>query len=62
MTPVGIPEIAVLLGVKQATVNQWRYRQNLPEPQWTVGGGPAWDRDDILAWAHETGRLVGGAT
>ena len=56
MTPVGIPEIAQRLGVQRATVDQWRFRGLLPEPEWTVGGGPAWDWPTIEAWAKQTGR------
>lgn len=56
MTPVGIPEIAVRLGVERATVDMWRYRQLLPAPSWTVGGRPAWDWPTIAAWAAKTGR------
>jgi hypothetical protein len=56
-TPVGAVEIAQHLGVQQATVAQWRQRDLLPEPDWTVGGRPAWRLGTILAWAQETGRL-----
>lgn len=55
--PVGIAEIAARLGVKRATVDQWRMRELLPEPRWTVGGRPAWDWADVLAWAVSTGRV-----
>lgn len=57
MPPVGIPEIAERLGVKRATVDQWRLRGLLPDPKWTVGGRPAWDWTDVEKWAKETGRL-----
>ena len=50
-------EIAVMLAVQRGTVKQWRRRGLLPEPAVTVGGRPAWRRDDILAWAVDTGRL-----
>lgn len=56
--PVGLAEIAEQLGVARATVDQWRARDLLPEPRWTVGGRPAWSLDDILRWARETGRLT----
>lgn len=56
-TPVGSVEIAALLGVQRATVDQWRQRNLLPEPDWTVGGRPAWRTGTIVAWAKETGRL-----
>jgi len=54
--PVGLEEIAVRLGVQRGTVDQWRWRQILPAPAWTVGGRPAWPWPVIEAWAQETGR------
>lgn len=56
--PVGIVEIADHLNVKRKTVDQWRQRHDdFPAPRWTVGGRPAWNLDDIEAWAKTTGRL-----
>ena len=55
--PVGIPEIADRLGVQRSTVDMWRWRDLMPEPSWTVGGRPAWNWDDIVRWAIETGRM-----
>jgi hypothetical protein len=57
MEPVGLSEIAERLGVKPQTAAMWRYRDLLPEPQWTVSGFPAWDWRVIKRWADETGRL-----
>lgn len=57
--PVGIREIAALLGVKRSTVDQWKIRKILPPPRWMVSGNPAWNRDDIEEWAKETGRWHG---
>lgn len=54
--PVGISEVAERLGVKRPTVDIWRQRGVMPEPRWTVGGRPAWNWPDVLAWAEETGR------
>jgi predicted DNA-binding transcriptional regulator AlpA len=54
--PVGIPEVAEKLGVKRATVDQWIQRGLLPEPDWTVGGRPAWNWPTVWRWAEETGR------
>lgn len=56
---VGIPEIAARLDVKRSTVDIWRNRKILPEPRWTVGGGPAWNWPDVEAWAQRTRRLAG---
>lgn len=55
--PVGLQEIAELLGVTRSAVDGWRSRGVLPAPEWTVGGRPAWSRGSIERWARETGRL-----
>lgn len=54
---VGMAEISDRLAVKAQTVSVWKLRGVLPEPEWTVGGRPAWRWDTIEAWAAETGRL-----
>ena len=56
--PVGAIEIADRLGVKPATVYQWRYLGRLPEPDWVVGGRPSWKWSTIERWAIDTGRLA----
>ena len=60
--PVGLVEIAVLMGVKRNTVDQWRYRdETFPKSRWTVGGRPAWDwRVDIEPWAIKSDRIAHG--
>lgn len=56
--PVGRKEIADRLGVKETTVQQWRSRGVLPDPEpSTVGGRPWWRWADVERWAIETGRL-----
>lgn len=56
--PVGAVEIAQRLGVARKTVDQWRQRESVdfPAPRWQVGGRPAWNWDDVAAWAKATGR------
>lgn len=52
--PVGAVEIAERLNVKRRTVDQWRQRNTgFPEPRWSVGGRPAWNWDEIEAWAKK---------
>ena len=58
MTPVGLVEIADRLGVTRGVVDQWRHRGLLPEPEWTVGGRPAWKWETVEKWAKKTGRLL----
>lgn len=55
--PVGLIEIAERLGVQRNTVDVWRQRGVLPEPEWTVGGRPAWNWPTIAEWARDSGRL-----
>lgn len=56
--PVGAVEIAQRLSVARRTVDQWRQRDiDFPEPHWTVGGRPAWNFDDVAAWAERTNRI-----
>lgn len=54
---VGLAEIAELVGVGRNTVDQWRRRGILPDPLTTVSGNPVWARQDIEAWALESGRM-----
>lgn len=56
--PVGVYEIALLLGVEPATVSSWRQRKNLPQPAGHLNKGrtPFWKTGDILIWANATGR------
>ncbi|MBK6858040.1 MAG: hypothetical protein IPG97_16210 [Microthrixaceae bacterium] len=54
---VGVAEIAALLRVEAQTARNWRTRGVLPEPDWTVSGGPAWSWPRVAAWAMRTGRL-----
>ena len=44
-----------MLGVERVTVNSWRSRGRLPEPRWTVGGMPLWNRPDVERWAAGAG-------
>ena len=50
--PLGIPEIAVALGVKRQTVDVWRWRTEFPpEESSTIGGRPWWRWGVVCAWA-----------
>ena len=56
--PVGTIEVARRLGVKAATVSQWRYRGLLPEPVLVVSHIPLWEWPTIREWARSTGRPI----
>ncbi len=58
-TVVGLADIAERLAVDRNLLDQWKFRGLLPEPEWTVGGRPAWNWRTIEKWARETGRLTG---
>lgn len=55
--PLGMKEIAALLGVKQSAVWQWEKHGKLPPEDGWVSGRKAWWTETILTWAEETGRL-----
>jgi hypothetical protein len=48
--PVGVREIAELLGVSSNTVTSWRQREQLPPPRWRLKSGPIWLARDIVDW------------
>lgn len=45
-------DIAKALGVKIETVWTWKARGDLPPPVRFFGRAPAWDSQEILAWAE----------
>lgn len=55
---VGLQEIADLLEVNRRTPHAWSYRRLLPEPDYnSINGLRAWNRQTIIDWAAQTGRL-----
>jgi predicted DNA-binding transcriptional regulator AlpA len=60
-TLLGPDECAELLGVMRNTIAQWRHRNTLPTPTMTLSGLPIWQRQTILDWANDTGRLLDSA-
>lgn len=55
----GIHEIAAMFGVHRDTVDKWRSRSLLPEPDEDLHGGPVWWEATLIRWARATGREVG---
>ena len=49
--------IAERLGVPRDTVQKWRAREGLPEPDYPQLANPLWDWETIRLWAQQTGRL-----
>jgi hypothetical protein len=57
--PVGLAEIAAMLGLKRQSVDVIRHRGGLPEARWIVSGRPLWClRCDILPFARGRGHAV----
>lgn len=56
--PIGVAEVAELLGVKDRTVHMWKWREVMPPPDYdAVNRSHAWKYGTILAWAAATNRL-----
>jgi hypothetical protein len=53
---VDITAIAERLNVPKDTVNKWRFRNLLPEPDYDLAVGPVWEWETIREWAVRTGR------
>jgi hypothetical protein len=57
MPLVDIAAIAERLDVPKDTVNKWRHRDLLPDPDYPLAVGPVWEWETIRVWAERTGRL-----
>lgn len=55
---VGVKEIAERLGVEPQVVRLWKHRGLLPEPDWSVGGRPAWLWSRFDGWQLPGSRVV----
>jgi RNA-splicing ligase RtcB len=52
-TLAGVAEVARTLRVGRTTVTQWaarRHRNHFPEPVATLGMGPIYDLNEVIAW------------
>lgn len=54
---VDITAIAERLSVPKDTVNKWRHRGLLPDPDHPLAVGPVWEWDTIKYWAETTARI-----
>lgn len=48
--PIGMREIAELIGVTLSTVRKHRQRRTLPAPRGEISGAPFWWDTDIMEW------------
>jgi hypothetical protein len=55
--PMGVTEIAYMLGVEIHTVSVWRQRRIFPDPAHKLASGAIWWETDVMRWAAMTGRL-----
>ncbi len=49
--------VATQLKVSRDTVQKWRSRGVLPEPDYPQLANPLWNWETIRVWAEQTGRL-----
>jgi predicted DNA-binding transcriptional regulator AlpA len=54
---VGLTEIAEMLGVSRQYTDRLARKDDFPQPEAVITAGRIWRRDEIEAWARETGRL-----
>ena len=56
--PLGVQEIADLLGYSRTTVSSWRQRKQFPHPDAVVSGGQValWKKSSVVNWANANGR------
>lgn len=56
--PIGVDEVAKILGVKPATVSTWRARKSMPPADALINRGRTrlWQIKTIIDWASSTGR------
>ncbi len=54
---VGVAEIAAMLGVSRQRVDELaKSGAGFPQPAAVLTAGRIWEREDVEAWARETGR------
>ena len=56
--PIGVDEVAKILGVKSATVSTWKSRKAMPPADALLNKGRTrlWSIKTIIDWANATGR------
>lgn len=54
---MGLTEIAEYLGVSRQRVHQLTHSPGFPEPVARLSAGHIWTREDVEAWARDSGRV-----
>ena len=57
--PVGLTEVAEMLGVSKMTASRYAKRYGFPEPV-KIARGRVWSRRKVESWAEKTLPLHGG--
>jgi hypothetical protein len=55
---VGVTEIGEMLGVSRQRADQLAGEPGFPDPIGEIRAGRIWNKEDIEAWARETGRTT----
>ena len=48
--------------MQRDTVDKWRKRGIMPDPDEPLHAGPVWWETTIIQWARSTGREIGGTS
>ena len=61
--PLGVQDIADLLGYSRQTVSSWQQRKQFPTPDAEISGGQirVWKKSSVISWANATGHNPNGA-
>lgn len=51
-------EVAEMCNVQKSTVWKWKSLGILPDPLGELSGRSIWSREEIVEWAHSTGRTI----
>lgn len=55
---IGLSELAELLNLTKGEANAYRQRPGFPSPKCKFKMGPAWDQNEVLAYAGEANRVT----
>jgi hypothetical protein len=56
---VGVTEIGEMLSVSRQRADQLTKFDDFPAPVGEISAGRIWEREDVEAWARQTGRITG---